>query len=244
MNETTNAPSIFAPLWRRKWLILAVGVIVAAASYLYYKHQKSVYQTSTQIFLGASSEEATPGEKASSGKSQGNSSIDQAAVINSIVVEGVRKQLRREHKGALAHGTTVKAKSPEKSQFITITAEGHTARGVALVANRTAQAFIKRERDNHERAVNKAISITRRQLRRVEAASVPKVSSGAKGKGSSGPSTSTILQTATLNTKINQLEGQLAVAGDQQVKRANAATAQLLEPKPRKDAEFGFVLGM
>ena len=91
---------------------------------------------------------------------------------------------------------------------------------------------------------NKAISITRRQLRRVEAASVPKVSSGAKGKGSSGPSTSTILQTATLNTKINQLEGQLAVAGDQQVKRANAATAQLLEPKPRKDAEFGFVLGI
>lgn len=244
MNETPNAPSIFAPLWRRKWLILAVGVVVAAASYLYYKHQKSVFQTSTQIFLGASSEEATPGEKTSGGKSQGNNSTAEAAVINSIVVEGVRKQLRREHKGALAHGTTVKAKSPEKSQFITITAEGHSARGVALVANRTAQAFIRREHDNHARAVNKAISITRRQLRRVEAASVPKVSPGAKGKGSSGLSTSTILQTATLNTKINQLEGQLAVAGDQQVKRANAATALLLEPKPRKDAEFGFVLGI
>jgi Mrp family chromosome partitioning ATPase/capsular polysaccharide biosynthesis protein len=245
MNETTNAPSIFAPLWRRKWLILAVGIVVGAASYLYYKRERPVYQVSTQVYVGASSEEATPGEKVTGGRSQGSSTANQAAVINSIVVETVRKQLRREHKGALAHGTVVKAKAPEKSQFLSITVEGHSAKGVALVANRTAAAFIKRERENHERDVNRAISITRRQLRRVESAGVPKVSSsGSKGKTSAGPSTTTILQTATLNTKINQLEASLAVAGDQQVKVATATRAQLLSPKPRKDAEFGFVLGI
>jgi len=246
MNETTDAPSIFAPLWRRKWLILGVGVLVAVASYLYYKHQQPVYQASTQIYLGASSEEAAPGEKVSV-KVSGAGVTEQAAVINSIVVEKVHRQLHGEHRGKLARGTTVKAKAvSEKSEFITITAEGHSARGVALVANLTAQTFIRRQRANHQRAVENAIAITRRQLRRVEAASVltPPTSGASKGKSSGGPSTTTILQAATLNTKINELEASLALAGAQQVKPASAATALQLSPKPRKNAEFGFVLGV
>jgi len=241
MNETTDATSIFAPLWTRKWLILAVGLVVAAASYAYYKREQPTYQTTTQIYLGAASEESAPGEKVGT-KVQGPSASEQAAVINSIVLEGVRKQLRKEHKGALSRGTTLKAKAPEKSEFITITTEAHAARAAALVANLTAQAFIRRQHANHQRAIEGAIAIARRQLREVEAASTP--TAGSKGKSSGGPSTTSILQTATLSTKINQLEASLAVAGAQQIKPASAATAELLSPKPRKDAEFGFVLGV
>ena len=36
MNETTDATAIFAPLWKRKWLILIVGLLVGAATYIYY----------------------------------------------------------------------------------------------------------------------------------------------------------------------------------------------------------------
>jgi Mrp family chromosome partitioning ATPase/capsular polysaccharide biosynthesis protein len=245
MNETTDATSIFAPLWRRKWLILAVGLVVGVASYAYYKHEQHTYQASTQIYLGAGNEEAASDEKVST-KIQSASVSEQAAVINTIVVEGVRRQLRREHLAALSRGTKVKAKAPEKSQFITITTEAHTARAAALVANLTARAFIARQHANHQRAIEQAIAITRRQLRRVEAASVPVVSStstGSKGKSSS-PSTTSILQAATLSTKINELEASLAAAGAQQVKPATPATAELISPKPRKDAEFGFVLGV
>jgi Mrp family chromosome partitioning ATPase/capsular polysaccharide biosynthesis protein len=241
MNETTDATSIFAPLWRRKWLILAVGLVVAAASYGYYKRERPTYQATTEIYLGSASEESAPGEKASA-KVQGPSAGEQAAVVNSIVLEGVRKQLRKEHKGALSRGTTLKAKAPEKSQFITITTESHTARAAALVANLTAQAFISRQHANHQRAIEGAIAIARRQLRKVEAASVP--TAGSKGKSSGGASATSILQTATLSTKINELEASLAVAGAQQIKPASAATAVLLSPKPRKNAEFGFVLGV
>lgn len=242
MNETTDATSIFAPLWRRKWLILAVGLVVGAASYVYYKHEQSTYQASTQIYLGASSEEAAPDEKVST-KLQSASVGEQAAVINSIVVEAVRKKLRSEGLAALSRGTKVKAKAAEKSQFITITTEARTARAAALFANLTARAFIARERATHQRSIEQAIAITRRQLRRVEAASVPAGSTGAKGKSSS-PTTTSILQAATLSTKINELEASLAVAGPQQVKPATPATAELISPKPRKDAEFGFVLGV
>ena len=58
MNETTDATSIFAPLWRRKWLILAVAIVVAAGSYAYYKRQPTTYQATTQVYLGAAAEEA------------------------------------------------------------------------------------------------------------------------------------------------------------------------------------------
>jgi Mrp family chromosome partitioning ATPase len=247
MNQTTDATTIFAPLWRRKWLIVAVGIIVAGASYAYYRRQRPTYQSSTQIYLGAGLEEAAPGEKAST-KGQTASIVDQAAVINSIVVENVHQQLRSEHKLALIRGTVIRAKGAEKGQFITITTEAHTGKGAALLANLTAQSYIKRQHVEHRRVIEKAIAISRRQLRRIEAANTPRpatpTGTSTTPKRSASPSTASILQAASLNSKINQLESSLVVAGAQQVKPAKAATALQLSPKPRQDAIFGFVLGL
>jgi Mrp family chromosome partitioning ATPase/capsular polysaccharide biosynthesis protein len=251
MNDTTDASAIFAPIWRRKWLILAVGIVVAAGSYLYYKHQRRTYQASTQVYLGAGAEEQAPGERVSA-KGRAPVLSDQAAVINTIVVEQVRHRLRAEHKGALAHGAKVKAKAPEKSEFITITSEAHTARGAALLVNLTARAYIKRRSDAARRAVEKALAISRRQLRRIEAAALAKLetpspkkkASGSTAGSSSGPSASSVIQEASLSSKINQLEASLGSVTAQQVKPAKAATAQLLSPKPRQNAIFGFVIGL
>jgi Mrp family chromosome partitioning ATPase/capsular polysaccharide biosynthesis protein len=258
MNETTDATAIFAPIWRRKWLILAVAIVVGAASYFYYKRQTATYQSTTQVFLGAGAEEQAPGEKVAKGR---NTLSDQAAVINTIVVEQVRHRLRAEHKGKLAaRSTKVKAKAPEKSEFITITAEGHSAKGVALLANLTAQAYIARRKDNRQRAVEKAIAISRRQLKRIEQsalASAEKSTPASKGKkgsaagganasskGSGGQSASSVIQEANLSSNINKLEASLGTVSAQQVREARPANALLLSPKPRKDAIFGFVLGL
>jgi Mrp family chromosome partitioning ATPase/capsular polysaccharide biosynthesis protein len=249
MNETTDATSIFAPLWRRKWLILAVGIIVGAGSYFYYKRQRPTYAGSTQIYLGASAEEQAPGEKTSA-KTAGAAGADQASIINSIVVEEVRQRLHVEHKAKLAKGVKIRAKAPEKSEFINISVEGaHSQSATALLANLTAQTYIKRARANHRRVLEGAISLDRRQLRRLEAASapVPTPTTGtSKGKKATAGTQSTvsILRAATLSTKINELESNLAVVGAQQVKPAKAAGAELLSPEPRKDAIFGFVLGI
>jgi polysaccharide biosynthesis transport protein len=254
MNETTDASTIFAPIWRRKWLILLVGIVVAAASYLYYRHQRPTYQAGTQVFLGAGAEEEAPGERAS-GKARSASLSDQAAVINTIVVEQVRRRLKAEHKAALLHGAKVKAKAPEKSEFITITTEAHSARAAALLANLTARAYIRRRSSAARHAVEKAIALDRRQLRRIEAAAIaeaeaPSKKTGSGANGGSGsaaagaPSPSKVIQEASLSSKINELESSLGVVSAQQVKPASAATALLLSPKPRKDAIFGFVIGI
>jgi Mrp family chromosome partitioning ATPase/capsular polysaccharide biosynthesis protein len=246
MNDTTNPPAIFAPLWKRKWLILAVGILVAGATYFYYKRATPVYQATTQVYLGAGAEEQAPGEKGSA-KTLSVNAANQAAIINSIVVEGVRQRLRRENGLAAANGT-VRAKAAEKSQFLVITAEAHRARSVVLLANATAQAYIKRQHIYYQRSISTAISIARRQLRKIEASSAssttPKSGNGTKGTTPAAPSTSTLLQSAGLSSKINQLEAALAVTGAQQVKPARLGTTHQLSPKPKKNAIFGFVIGL
>ncbi len=273
MNETTDAIAIFAPLWRRKWLILLVGIVVGAASYLYYRHAQRVFQATTQVYLGASAEEQAPGEK-TNGKSPANNVANQAQIINSIIVEKVHQQLRRENQAKVFRGSTVKAKATEKSEFMTITSEAHTATGAALLANLTAQAYVRRQHAAHARSIEKAIAISRRQLRRIEASTVPQASTkqtpaetkagegeggtatgkgaeanageakGSESKSTAAPSTASILQAANLSSKINQLESSLAVTGAQQVKPAKPGTTVQLAPKPRKNAIFGFVIGL
>jgi Mrp family chromosome partitioning ATPase/capsular polysaccharide biosynthesis protein len=254
MNETPDATALFAPIWRRKWLILAVGILVAVATYFYYKRERPVYQTSTQVYLGAASEEQVPGEKGAV-KLHSVSAPAQATLINSIVVEQVHHRLRAEHKNALAHGSKVRANSAEKSEFIKIFTEAHSARGAALLANLTAQTYIRRQSADRRRAIEAAIAISRRQLLRIEAANTPTVapkasSSAGKGSGStstttsSSPSSASILQAANLKTKINQLEASLSTPAAQQVNPARASSALLVSPKPKKDAIFGFIIGI
>jgi Mrp family chromosome partitioning ATPase/capsular polysaccharide biosynthesis protein len=243
MNQT-NATPIFAPLWRRKWLILAVGIVVGVLSYVYYKHKPATYGATTQVYIGAGSEEQPVGEKAPA-KTPSTTSTNDVAIINSIVVEEVRQLLRKQHKAAIAHSAKIKAKVPEKGQFITITAEAGGAKRAAFLANATAQTFIKRQASTRRRSIERAIAIDRRQLRRIEASANATVPSSSKGKSAVPRSnTAEILETANLNTKINQLELSLGFATDDQVKPAKASSATQLAPKPRQDAIFGFVIGI
>jgi succinoglycan biosynthesis transport protein ExoP len=256
MNQTPEARSIFAPIWRRKWLILAVAVVVAGATYFYYKRERPTYEVSTVVFLGASSEEQAPTSKAAP-KSRGGG--DQAAILNSIVIEEVRTQLVAEHKSALLRGVKVRGKLPEKSEFLSVTAEGHNPKDAAFVANTVAQAYIRRRASKRERGIEQAISQSRGQLRKIESATAAKeaaataaaaAASKQKGKGGStsssakGASSASVIQTATLSAKISELEASLGTVTAVQLKPAKGTRALLLAPKPRQDAEFGFVLGL
>jgi Mrp family chromosome partitioning ATPase/capsular polysaccharide biosynthesis protein len=247
MTDTTDAGAIFAPLWRRKWLILIVGILVAVASYAYYKQKTPTYQASTQVFEATRNEEPTPGEKASA-RSAAATVTEEVQIINSIVVEAVHRTLRSEGQTALARSVKVHAKGAEKSQFITITSEAHTAKGAVQAANLTATTYIQRQRALRRRSIERALAISRRQLSRVEAASNSKAAlkTGANGKTvtPSGPSNSSIIEEANLSTKINQLEASLSSPGPQQIRPARVESALLVNPKPRKNAIFGFVLGI
>ena len=256
MNETPDATAIFAPIWRRKWLILAVGILVAVGSYFYYKRQRPVYQATTQVYLGAGSEEQVAGEKGAA-KVHGPTASNQATLINSIIVEQVHQRLqRRAQRRGSRDGSKVRANAPEKSEFITIFTEAHSARGAALLANLTAQTYIRHQSAQRRRSIEEAIAISRRQLRRIEAANTPTVvpkASSSTGKGSG----STIHRDGELAEYLEHPpEPQVstrrsiswkrvsATVGAQQVKPARTGTTLLVSPKPKKDAIFGFVIGI
>jgi Mrp family chromosome partitioning ATPase len=239
-NTTTDAASIFAPLWKRKWLILAVGVLVAAGTYFYYKRQPKTFAASTQLYLGATAEQQAAG--GGSGKGASKSSLsDQAGLINSgIIGEGVRKRLRSEGNRLAARGKA-KAKASAQGEFITISTEARTPKAAVGLANAYAKAFIKHQHESYRRSLKTLIANETEQLRQVELAGV----ATAKGKGAKKTaSASTSLRSASLASKINQLESTLATfTGAEQVSHATASSLPL-SPQPKKSAIFGFVLGI
>jgi Mrp family chromosome partitioning ATPase/capsular polysaccharide biosynthesis protein len=251
MTENTDATAIFAPIWRRKWLILIVAVLVAAASYYYYKREAKVYSAGTQVYLGNGAEEQSELGPTSGGgkKSASLNPSTQAALINSsIVKEAVRARLRKARKGPTTRAALkgrAKAKSATKSEFITITAEAHNSRGTALLANTTAQVYVKRVNTHHHREIESEIALNRRQIRKLEASQVVAgTGHGSKKSGGKSSGASATLQVATLSSKINQLEDQLTIKEVAQVDPATRKSAQLLSPHPKSNAIFGFAIGL
>jgi Mrp family chromosome partitioning ATPase/capsular polysaccharide biosynthesis protein len=261
MNQTTDASAMFAPIWRRRWLILTVGVLVAAGTYFYYKHQKPTYQATTQIYLAAGSEEqvSSSGNPLASKKSSAPEPTAQAVLINSAIIRStVRQQLRKERgtrAGRTALAGKVKAKASEKSPFITITSEAKSAVGAALLANLTAQTYAARQNGKYHRAIESAIALARRQVRRIEAsaetraAEATQPAKGSKGAGSApakgkGSSASVALQTANLVSKINQLENDLSIVNVRQVNPVKPKAVKQVSASPKRNAIFGFVVGL
>jgi Mrp family chromosome partitioning ATPase/capsular polysaccharide biosynthesis protein len=245
MNETTDAATIFAPLWRRKWLILAVGILIAVGTYEYYKGKKPRHASSTQIYLGGGVEEQGFLGNTTPKKSTLNSANQTALINSSLISEGVRKRLRAEHTrlSRSALRGKVSAKSKEKSLFITITAEADTAGGAALLANRVAQAYVARQSATFRRVIAKAIAVTRAQIKRLESSEV----SSSQKKGSArglGTSSAGVIQLAQLHSRENQLEAELTSSGVQQIGTAKPHSAVPLGSQPKKNAIFGFVIGI
>jgi len=251
MHETTDATAMFAPIWRRKWLILAVAILAAAGSYFYYKRQPSRYSATTQIYLGNGAEEQAQINVSGNGGKKANAPnpSTQGALINSSIIQGaVRNRLRREHKTAAVRAAlkgNAKAKTSEKSEFIVIDGTAPSARGAALIVNVTAQSYIKRQNAHYHREVEAAIALARRQIRRIEASQIQSLSAS-KGKtstkGASG--TTATIQSATLSSKINQLEADLGVSEVTQVNPAKPRQSVLVSPHPKSNAIFGFAIGL
>jgi Mrp family chromosome partitioning ATPase/capsular polysaccharide biosynthesis protein len=239
MNDArSDAGSIFQPLWRRKWFILIFAVLVAAATYEYYRREQPTFQAKTVLYLGGATEQS--GGSGSGTKAFSTRSVaDQVELINTTIVERLRKKLRAEHKPGLAR-TKAKAASGSTSDFITIIAEGHNRKVAARFANDLAASYIRNQRSNYVRNLQNQIANAKQQLRRIEPPPVP---AGAKSKGKApGQSAASTIQAASLESHINQLETNLATfTGVQQLAPAKVAAAPL---SPKKNAIFGFVIGL
>src|SRR5215210_6709704 len=53
--------SYLAPVWRRRWLVLALVVAVTAGTYLFYDSKPRVYSTGTDVLVGGDTDELVMG---------------------------------------------------------------------------------------------------------------------------------------------------------------------------------------
>jgi Mrp family chromosome partitioning ATPase/capsular polysaccharide biosynthesis protein len=250
MNETPELATLLAPLWRRKWLILAVAIVVGAGTYFYYHRQGHVYSASTQLDLGGGFEaQQLAGGSQNRAPLSSRGLADAATLItSSTIAEAVQARLAKE--GAATNVGKVRAKAAAESYFVTIAAEAHSAGQAVRLANDYALVYVEKQHLRYRGEVQSAIASTRRQLRRIEAAQAAAASasrSSGKGVGASHSSTvggSAVIQAASLASKINQLESDLSISSVQQVNPAKLHSARLISPTPRKNAIFGFVLGL
>jgi Mrp family chromosome partitioning ATPase len=232
MNETTDPSTIFAPLWKRKWLILIVAVLTAVATYVYYNHQDPVYGAGSAIYLGNGSEvQSLLGQALGNGTESDRSIANQVVLINSTVVgSAVQRQLLKEGKLEAARGSA-EAQSAEGSDFISISTKAGSGQAAADLANTYVKVYLRLREASYKRNIEVALSSTKEQLQSTEeTAATP---------------TSETLEIQNLVERVNQLQSRLSLgaAGDRQINPAVASTVPL-SPKPKRNAIFGFVLGL
>jgi Mrp family chromosome partitioning ATPase/capsular polysaccharide biosynthesis protein len=260
MNETTDATAIVAPLWRYKWLILLVGLLVAGGTYAYYDQRRPFYRVATQVNLANGVEEQgqTPAaveapspKRRSKRKEAVSPAAAAAAAINSQITHGI-VNARLHILNSAAALTAIRGNftaAGGEGQIVTIVAQARTALAAALLANYAADTFVVRTNQNFQVAIRAALAATRGQLAAVEVAvaqnptAATKTARGGR-KGSATSRTSDILQEATLKTKINQLESQLGITSVKQLAVAHPQLAAVLQTDPKKNAIYAFVIGM
>ena len=231
MHETQDATAIFAPLWKRKWLILIVGVVVAVATYAYYDHKQPVYGAATAIYLGNGSEvQALIGEAQANGTESDRSITNQVVLINSSVVGSVvQRRLLREGNVDAATGAA-QAGATAGSDF-SISARAHTAQGAADLANAYAGAYLHLREANYRRNIEIALNSTEEQLR------------SAEEQAASTATEALQIQNLVEPRRPACARGCAGDASDRQMNRAVASTAPL-SPKPTRNAIFAFALGI
>jgi len=216
----------FAPLWARKWLILAVALIVAVATYAYYDHKPRVYLSQTTVLLGTSKlEEILRGSAVPLNERILN---NQAALLMSArYSEAVRRRLAREgHREIPPFG--VRVVPGEQNDFLGIEAQSTSPEAAALVANALARELIGRRKREASAAYRVAAGATEERARRIV-----------------GTDLASTREREQLMARVVELETYAAVSQPdaRQVDAAVPATKPQ-SPRPMRNGVFGFVLGL
>lgn len=213
------------PIWRRRWLVVAVIVVTTIATYVYNERKPSQYRSSTQIFLQAS--EVDQALNGAGGSLQGDRNIvNQASLLRTpAIARIVAKDIGyRGDPGALLGVITVTPSTG--SDFLVISAVDGTSTGAATIANGFARAFIDNQNATTRAQITRALATARRQL-----GLLPVIVANTEAR-------------ATLRTRISSLEALngLSTGGAKQIDEATAGAR--FAPQPRRSALFGFALSL
>lgn len=230
MNQTSgDLTAVLAPLWARKWLILAIAVIAAGGTYAWFDRQPRVFQSGTEIFLGTEGvTELVTGQSTFGLELTEKDLANQATIIRSPAVSRLAAQ---ELGGSLSISQlqgSIAVGARGGADVLSITATAGSPQLAARIANAYAEAYQDFRRAEFEARIDRAVGQLQARLERV-------TGSGTEARG----------QRRTFRERIRSLrttrEIGAPVAPQLQPARANA---QPLAPNPGRNAVFAFVLGL
>jgi Mrp family chromosome partitioning ATPase/capsular polysaccharide biosynthesis protein len=221
--ETPDLRDYLAPVWRFKWIILALALTVTLATYLYYDGKPKIYQSSTDIYLGNSGVEelVTGTEQTGSERELAN----QARVLRSRPVAArVAQQIGFKGDPEALLGALQVVADPD-ADFVTLVAVWSDPQGAARLANAFAQAFLDQRLATRRDDADRALEAARRAMADL------------------GLSPTRANERAELAARISQLEvlRTLPSGAAEQLDRARPSAVPT-GPRPTRNAIFAFVL--
>lgn len=225
--EALDLRAYLRPVWRRKWIILAIVVVAAAATYIISSRQPKTYAASTKLYI----ETADPTENlTSSGSQLPPTSLSLADVAQLVVDQHVTNAVARQLGVPVSSAGTVTATPATGSDFVTVTATSHSPVLAARLANAYAAAFLQ----------SRGASVSAEALRDEHSAQTTLASLPTNSKD--------LTEVSQRGTVLEQIETyqQIALnpsAGALQIDPAMAPTVPA-SPKPLRNAIFGAVVGL
>jgi succinoglycan biosynthesis transport protein ExoP len=226
LQDHVDPRALIRPLWRRRWMIVAIVVLATVATYVYYGSRPKQYTATTSIFVRQSPlDQFLYG--GSSGADPARTTVNQATLLDSRpVATAVVEQIHYPGSPDALLGN-VQASASAESDFVKIKAKGATAEQAAAIANGFAQQFIALRSTDARKQVTAAADAAREKLRALP----PGATVGA--------------QRSALRTQIRELTiaAALPSANAQQV--ADALRPHFPSyPRPLRTAVFGLALSL
>lgn len=225
--ETIDLRSYVQPVWRRKWLVLAVTLLAAVGAYLIASSERKTYVASTQVYI----EQASPTAGIGTGQTAGAPTAQQLQDIATLfTAQSVTTRVYRALGLPVGAAGSVSVSPHKESSFIDLTAESHTPEMAARLANAYVAAFLGARR-------SQIIGQARAERRAAQAslATLPRNPNDANAAA----------QRQTLLAQISQLQSiELnPTVGARQIDTASVPGSPS-SPKPKEDAIFGVAIGL
>lgn len=236
MNETSgsdrsNQPeeldlrSYVRPVWRRKWIVLAIVVVATAATYFIASRRPKEYTSSTDLYVQVADPTLNLGSSIGSPGIVTSQQLGDVAQL--ITAQSVTSAVSHAIGVPVAAAGSVTTTPSTTSDFVTVTATSHDPAMAARLANGYVSAFLAARR---QAVTSEALTDVR--AARATLSSLPNTAANAD-------------QRKTVLDQIANYE-QIAAnptAGARPIDTAAVPTVPS-SPKPKRDAIFGGVVGL
>lgn len=170
--ETVDFRSYLRPIWRRKWIIATIVVLVTAGTYLYARHEKKSYTASTLVYFSVADPTTpvsiidTPGTTVQPPDGQQMTDITSLMTAQSVT-QAVENKLKvsagaAENVDASLLDTT--ATSNNGTSFIVVSATSGSPRLAARLANTYVSVYLASRSAAEVSAANAAVAADRAEL--------------------------------------------------------------------------------